>query len=125
MKRLPVMHRIGATSGSALLGGGCGILLIALGSTISGTPLGVGATVVLAIVLGAGVGQLTGAILGGICGVLLVALGTVVGGSTLGVVLTIVFCALIGGLLVEVSHARSALPGAIPRPVSAHLGTAG
>jgi hypothetical protein len=99
MKPKTPWKMLGAATGSALVGAICGALLAAWGNTVSTSPLGAGAVLVLATGLGALSRRFSGVFLGAICGVLLAAFGFLVGGTILGVVLTITGCALLAAWL--------------------------
>ena len=99
MRSSPLAPNVAAASRGVLVGAICGVLLTALGSLMSSSPLGIGATVVVASALGACMDRLSGTIVGAICGVLLAALGSLLSSSILGILTTIVGCTLLGGWL--------------------------
>ena len=99
MEKTPLAPKVAAASRGVLVGAICGVLLTALGSLMSSSALGIGATVVVASVLGACLDRLSGTIIGAICGVLLAALGSLLSSSILGILSTMVGCTLLGGWL--------------------------
>jgi hypothetical protein len=89
--------RLASATGGAMVGGIGGAMLAALGHAMGSSPMGVGATIVVATLFGACLARVSGAIMGAIFGALFAAFGWVIGGSVLGVLLTIFVCAFVGG----------------------------
>ncbi len=83
--------------GSSLVGTLCGLVAVAFGSLISGSPAAIAATVLAGGVFGAWAGRVPGAIVGAIGGVLATAFGSVISGTPAGMTLTIAGCALLAG----------------------------
>jgi hypothetical protein len=85
--------------GTAILGCIRGALLAAVGNLISTSTIGIAAVIVVATLLGAVAGKLSGAVIGAMYGGLAAAFGSVIGGTALGATLTIVACGLLAGWL--------------------------
>ena len=80
MNPMTPVQKLSAAASGAIVAGILGVMLTAFGNAISGAPLGIWATIILAVALGAWFGRLAGAIAGATGGALLVAL---VGGALL------------------------------------------
>jgi hypothetical protein len=114
MKPKAFWNKLGTATGAALVGAICGTLLAAWGNSVSSSPVGVTAVIVLAAGLGALTRRIAGVLLGGICGSLLASFGSLVGGTPLGVVLTITGCALLAAWLKWIHDSRMEAPEAPP-----------